>query len=148
MGIGNMFQSNQAYVQFVNVTGGFEHSWFRDKGWLFGLTMAALVGVVIIGGIKGIARVTDKIVPFMAIFYVSCALLILGMNYEAIPFAIEAIFSGAFTAEGIAGGAIGVMIVGFQRAVFSNEAGIGSAPIAHSACLLYTSDAADEYNPV
>ncbi len=133
MGIGNMFQSNQAYVQFVNVTGGFEQSWFRDKGWLFGLVMAALVGIVIIGGIKGIARVTEKIVPFMAIFYVSCALLIIGMNHEAIPFAFEAILTGAQTSQGIAGGAVGAMIVGFQRAVFSNEAGIGSAPIAHSA---------------
>jgi len=133
MGIGNMFQSNQAYVQFVNVTGGFENSWFGDKGWLFGLVMALLVASVIIGGIKSIARVTAKIVPFMAVFYVTCALVILGMNYEALPFAISAIVDGAFSPEGMSGGAIGVMVVGFQRAVFSNEAGIGSAAIAHSA---------------
>ena len=133
MGIGNMFQSNQAYVQFVNVTGGLEHSWFADKGWLFGLAIACVVAAVIVGGIKSIARVTEKIVPFMALFYCSCALIIIGMNYEALPFAFSAIITGAFSAEGVAGGALGVMILGFQRAVFSNEAGIGSASIAHSA---------------
>ncbi len=133
MGIGNMFQSNQAYVQFVNVTGGAEGSWFNDKGWLFGVAIAAIVAIVIIGGIKSIARVTAKIVPFMAIFYVVCALVIISMNYEAVPFAFDAIVGGAFDPDSIAGGALGVMIVGFQRAVFSNEAGIGSAAIAHSA---------------
>ena len=133
LGIGNMFQSNQAFMQFVNVTGGSEGSWFADKGWLFGTVLALLVGVVIIGGIKSIARVTGKVVPFMAVLYCGSALVIIGMNYEAIPFAIDAIVSGAFSPEGMSGGAIGVMIIGFQRAVFSNEAGIGSAPIAHSA---------------
>ncbi|SDL96466.1 alanine or glycine:cation symporter, AGCS family [Modicisalibacter muralis] len=133
LGIGNMFQSNQAFVQFVNVTGGPEGSWFADKGWLFGLAMAALIGLVILGGIKSIARVTEKIVPFMAVLYCSMALLVIGMNAEAIPFAISAIFHGAFTPEGVAGGALGAIIIGFQRAVFSNEAGIGSAAIAHSA---------------
>ncbi len=133
MGIGNMFQSNQAYVQFVNVTGGLEGSWFNDKGWLFGLVIASVVAMVIIGGIKTIARVTGKIVPFMAVFYIVCALVIIGMNYEALPFAMNAIITGAFDPESVKGGALGVMIVGFQRAVFSNEAGIGSAAIAHSA---------------
>ena len=133
MGIGNMFQSNQAYVQFVNVTGGADHSWLADKGWLFGSLLALLVATVIVGGIKSIARVTEKIVPFMAFFYCACALVIIAMNYEAIPFAIDAIIDGAFSPDGMSGGAVGVMIVGFQRAVFSNEAGIGSASIAHSA---------------
>ena len=133
MGIGNMFQSNQSYVQFVNVTGGQEHSWFADKGWLFGVILAVLVALVIIGGIRSIARVTEKLVPFMAIFYCGFAILIIAMNAEAIPFAIDAILQGAFTSQGMAGGAAGAMIVGFQRAVFSNEAGIGSAAIAHSA---------------
>jgi AGCS family alanine or glycine:cation symporter len=72
-------------------------------------------------------------VPFMAVFYCFSALVILGLNHEALPFAVDAIVKGAFSPEGISGGAIGVMIVGFQRAVFSNEAGIGSASIAHSA---------------
>ncbi len=133
LGIGNMFQSNQAFQQFVSVTGGAEGSWFADKGWLFGTLLGILVGAVILGGIKSIARVTSKVVPFMAVFYCTSAIIIIGMNSEAIPFAINAIISGAFSAEGMSGGAIGVMIVGFQRAVFSNEAGIGSAPIAHSA---------------
>ena len=133
MGIGNMFQSNQAYVQFVNVTGGPEASWFNDKGWLFGLIIAGLVALVIVGGIRSIVRVTEKIVPFMAVFYVVCSLTIIAMNYEALPFAFRAIVNGAFSPESLSGGALGVMIVGFQRAVFSNEAGIGSAAIAHSA---------------
>ena len=135
LGIGNMFQSNQAYMQFINVNGGSEGSWFADKAWLFGLLLGALVGVVIIGGIQSIARVTSKVVPFMALLYCISALTMLGMNYEAIPYAFNAIISGAFSPEGISGGAIGVMIIGFQRAVFSNEAGIGSAPIAHAAVL-------------
>jgi len=131
-GIGNMFQSNQAYQQFVNVTGGSE-SFFADKGWLFGLLLGAVVGLVIIGGIKSIARVTSKVVPFMALLYGVGALIMIGMNYQAIPYAFGAIWAGAFSPEGMSGGVIGVMIIGFQRAVFSNEAGIGSASIAHSA---------------
>ena len=133
LGIGNMFQANQAYVQVVNVTGGLEDSWFSDKGWIFGLIMALLVAVVIIGGIKTIAKVTEKIVPTMAVLYCGLALVVIAMNLEAIPFAVQAIVQGAFSPEGVAGGALGAMIVGFQRAVFSNEAGIGSAAIAHSA---------------
>lgn len=133
MGIGNMFQSNQAFVQFVNVTGGTQGSWFADKGWLFGLVLASMVALVIVGGIKSIARVTAKVVPFMAVFYCVCALVIIAMNYQAIPFAISMIFDNAFSSQGMSGGALGVMIIGFQRAVFSNEAGIGSAAIAHAA---------------
>lgn len=97
LGIGNISQSNQAFIQFVNVTDGTEASWFADKGWLFGLIMAALIGMVIIGGIKLIARVTEKVVPFMAILYCSMAMLIIAMNAEALPFAIKAILQGAFT---------------------------------------------------
>jgi len=135
LGIGNMFQSNQAYMQFINVTGGSEGSWFADKAWLFGLLLGGLVGTVILGGIQSIARVTSKVVPFMAVLYCISAVIMLLMNYAAIPYAVDAIISGAFSQEGISGGAIGVMIIGFQRAVFSNEAGIGSASIAHSAVL-------------
>lgn len=131
-GGGNMFQANQSFAQLVNVTGG-DASWLADKGWLFGLVVAALVGMVIIGGIKGIAKVTSKIVPFMAIIYVATGLIIILMNYSAIPAAFGAIFTGAFTAEGISGGVIGVLFQGFKRAAFSNEAGVGSAAIAHSA---------------
>ena len=133
LGIGNMFQSNQAFVQFVNVTGGFESSWFADKGWLVGLVLAALVGAVIIGGIQSIARVTARLVPFMTVLYLVGAAVMLVMNREALPFAFTRILEGAFGFDGVSGGALGVMIIGFQRAVFSNEAGIGSATIAHSA---------------
>ncbi len=80
MGIGNMFQSNQAFVQFVVVTGG-EGSWFADKGWLFGAAMAALVWAVIVGGIKSIARVTQVLVPFMAVLYLLTAFVVLALNY-------------------------------------------------------------------
>lgn len=131
-GGGNMFQANQSFAQLVNVTGG-ESSWMADKGWLFGLIIAFLVGMVIIGGIKGIARVTSKIVPFMAIVYVIAGMAIILMNYSQVPAAFGAIFAGAFTAHGISGGVIGVLFQGFKRAAFSNEAGVGSAAIAHSA---------------
>jgi alanine or glycine:cation symporter, AGCS family len=132
LGGGNAFQSNQAYAQFRDVTGG-DDSFVADTGWAFGLVMAILVGIVIIGGIKSIARVTTKLVPAMAVIYVSAALIILGANAGQVPTAFRLILEGAFTPEGIAGGFIGVLIVGFQRAAFSNEAGIGSAAIAHSA---------------
>ena len=131
-GIGNMFQSNQAYVQFVIITGG-ENSFFADKGWLFGLCIAATVGVVIIGGIKSIARVAGYIVPFMAVLYVLSCIIIIAMSWQQVPGAIELIFSSAFSSQSVTGGMVGAIIVGFQRALFSNEAGIGSASIAHSA---------------
>jgi AGCS family alanine or glycine:cation symporter len=126
-----MFQANQAFSIFENVMG--EGSFFAGKGWLFGIIMAVLVGIVILGGIKSIARVTDKIVPFMVGIYVVSALIVIGANITAVPSAFGAIFEGAFTGAGIAGGFVGVLIQGFQRAAFSNEAGIGSASIAHSA---------------
>ena len=131
-GGGNMFQANQSFKQVVAVTGG-DVSWLADKGWLFGLVIATLVGLVIIGGIRGIARVTSKIVPFMAVVYVTAGLVIIFSNFSALPAAFAAILNGAFTPEGISGGIIGVLFQGFKRAAFSNEAGIGSAAIAHSA---------------
>ena len=131
-GGGNMFQVNQAFQLFEHVTGG-EESFIYGKGWLFGLIMATFVAIVIIGGIKKIANVTDKIVPAMVVIYVMAVVGILIINYEALPAAFRSIYDGAFSAEGITGGFIGVMIQGFKRAAFSNEAGIGSASIAHSA---------------
>jgi AGCS family alanine or glycine:cation symporter len=131
-GGGNMFQANQSFKQVVAVTGG-DVSWLADKGWLFGMVIATLVGLVIIGGIQGIARVTSKIVPFMAVLYVTTGLFIIFSNFNEIPAAFAAIWNGAFSPEGIAGGVIGVLFQGFKRAAFSNEAGIGSAAIAHSA---------------
>lgn len=132
MGIGNMFQVNQAYTQFVGVTGGSE-SWFADKGWLFGFIMAGLVASVIVGGIRSIARVTQFLVPIMAVLYLGTGLIVIAFNAEALPWALREIVTQAFTGEAAAGGALGALIIGFQRAVFSNEAGIGSAAIAHSA---------------
>ncbi|OMH35319.1 sodium:alanine symporter family protein [Motiliproteus sp. MSK22-1] len=131
-GAGNMFQANQAVQQVISVTGG-DASFFAGQAWVLGLVMAVLVGIVIIGGIKSIGRVTERIVPFMAGIYVAAALVILFMNMEKIPEAFGLIFAGAFSAAGVTGGVIGCMIQGFKRASFSNEAGIGSAAIAHSA---------------
>ncbi len=132
LGGGNMFQANQSFKQFLNITGG-ENSFFADKAWLYGVVMAIILGAVIIGGIKSIARVTEKLVPIMALIYVSAALVIIIMNYSLISDALKLIIHGAFTGEGVAGGFVGVLIQGFRRAAFSNEAGLGSAPIAHSA---------------
>ena len=123
-----MFQANQSAQQIANII-----PFFADKGWIFGIIMAVIVGVVIIGGIKSIARVTEKVVPFMAAIYVGSALLIILLNYDQVGTAFNAIINGAFAPTAVAGGAIGALIQGFRRAAFSNEAGIGSASIAHSA---------------
>jgi len=132
MGIGCMFQSNQAYVQFLNTTGG-DASFVADKGWMVGLVLAILTGFVIVGGIKSIAAVTSKLVPFMALLYVVTALIVIGANFDKIPYAFSQIITKAFSPDGVTGGIIGVLILGFRRAAFSNEAGLGSASIAHSA---------------
>ncbi|WP_310990960.1 alanine/glycine:cation symporter family protein [Aequorivita marina] len=128
-GGGNMFQANQAAAQFVQL---FELQETSAAIW-FGIVMAIVVAVVIIGGIKRIAKVTEKIVPFMAGIYVLGALIILIANYNHIGDAFSLIFEGAFTGLGIAGGLVGVLIQGIRRGAFSNEAGVGSAAIAHSA---------------
>ena len=125
-GGGNMFQANQAHAQIANVMGDY-------PGWITGVVMAVVVFLVIVGGLKSIASVTEKIVPFMAALYVGTALIIIGVNYDMIGTAFGQILSGAFTDNGVVGGAIGALIQGFRRAAFSNEAGVGSAAIAHSA---------------
>lgn len=126
-GIGNMFQSNQVVAQtiitFPSLTG--------TELWL-GIIIAFLVGIVIIGGMKSIARINDKLFPIMAILYIGSCLVVLGVNYQHIGEAFSLILKGAFTPDAAKGGFIGVMIIGFRRAAFSNEAGIGSAAIAHS----------------
>ena len=132
-GGGNMFQVNQAFEMFRYVTGGAD-SFADGYGIVFGIIMSVLVGIVIIGGIKKIAKVTDKIVPFMVAIYALAVITVLFMNYDLVPEAFSQIVRGAFGWDSIAGGAIGVVLVqGFKRAAFSNEAGIGSASIAHSA---------------
>lgn len=128
-GGGNMFQANQAAAQFTKLFG----LTGDNAGMYFGIVMAALVAIVIIGGIKRIASVTEKVVPFMAGIYVLAALIILFANFTLIDDAFALIFEGAFSGLGIAGGLIGVMIQGIRRGAFSNEAGVGSAAIAHSA---------------
>lgn len=128
-GGGNMFQSNQSFeilsAQIPFLDG--------NDGPLFGVFMMILVGVVIIGGINSIAKVTGKVVPLMAGVYIVGALVVIGMNISNIGPAFAAIIDGAFSPDALKGGFIGVLVVGFQRAAFSNEAGVGSAAIAHSA---------------
>ncbi len=131
LGIGNMFQSNQSAAILIDITGG-EQSWFADKGWLIGVILAIAVGVITIGGIRSIAATTQRLVPFMAMLYILLGLAVIVMNYQVFPDACLRIWNGAFSPDGIAGGVVGVMIIGFRRAVFSNEAGLGSAAIAHA----------------
>ena len=128
-GGGNAAQSNQAASQIASMlgmTGG-------SVGFIIGLVIAIVVGFVIIGGIKRIASVTEKIVPFMALLYIGACLFIILSNYSLIDDAIGLIINEAFNPQAGLGGVVGVMVIGFRRAAFSNEAGAGSASIAHSA---------------
>ncbi|MCF8716077.1 amino acid carrier protein [Joostella atrarenae] len=127
-GGGNMFQANQSFEQLAG-----QFPALQGHGFWFGVITAVLVGTVILGGISSIAKVTEKIVPFMAGIYVVAAFIVIGVNIENIGPAFSAIYDGAFSPSALKGGVIGVLIVGFQRAAFSNEAGVGSAAIAHSA---------------
>ena len=127
-GGGNMLQSNQAF-KIVSE----QIPVLQGQGFWFGILFAILVGAVIIGGIKSIANVTAKVVPVMAIFYVVGCLVVIGYHIEFLGGAFVAIFDGAFSAQAMKGGFIGVLIIGLQRAAFSSEAGVGSAAIAHSA---------------
>ena len=127
-GGGNMFQANQAYAQLSG-----QFPMLQGNGPMFGFLLAVLVGTVIIGGIKSIAKVTEKIVPFMAGLYILAASIIIVINFGQIGAAFAMIIEGAFAPSAAFGGFIGVLIQGFRRAAFSNEAGVGSASIAHSA---------------
>ena len=131
-GGGNMVQINQATQQFISVTGG-ANSFLYGQSWIFGVVMAIVVGLIILGGIKSIAKVTDKIVPFMVGVYLLAAISVILYNFTSLPSAFMEIFKGAFASSAVFGGFVGVLIQGFKRAAFSNEAGIGSASIAHSA---------------
>ncbi|MGA1015378.1 MAG: alanine/glycine:cation symporter family protein, partial [Limisphaerales bacterium] len=106
---------------------------FAQQGWVFGLIMAAIVALILIGGIKSIGKVTEKLVPLMVGIYILGALAVIFGNLGEVPEACLKIIRGAFDSEAMYGGVIGVLIQGFKRASFSNEAGIGSASIAHSA---------------
>jgi AGCS family alanine or glycine:cation symporter len=128
IGGGNMFQSNQA-VKIMTQT--FEP--LRDYGWMLSLGFALLVFVVLLGSIKRIAKVAEAIVPMKGILYLICAIIVVGANIEKLPETISLIFSEAFTGSAATGGFIGMIAVAFKRASFANEAGLGSAPIAHAA---------------
>ncbi|MBK8817596.1 MAG: alanine:cation symporter family protein [Saprospiraceae bacterium] len=128
-GGGNAAQSNQAAEQLISLfgmTGG-------SSGFIIGIFIAVLVGITIIGGIKRIASVTEKLVPFMAIIYIGACLVVILSHFSYMDDAIALIIEGAFNPQAGIGGMIGVMVIGFRRAAFSNEAGAGSASIAHSA---------------
>lgn len=132
LGGGNMFQINQVCSQFIEISGG-DASILAGYRWVFGGVIAVLVGVVIIGGITRIASVTSRLVPLMCIIYILGAITVLVTHMDKIPEALGLIISKAFQPDAYVGGLIGALLVGIQRGAFSNEAGIGSAPIAHAA---------------
>lgn len=125
---GNAFQVNQSLTILQE-----RIPFFVDNGWIYGVTMAVLTGIVILGGIKRIASTAEKIVPFMCGLYVLACLAIVVLELDRLPWAFGIIVQDAFTGEAIYGGALGALFMGFRRAAFSNEAGVGSAAIAHSA---------------
>ncbi len=125
---GNAFQVNQS-LQVVQD----KLSFLQDNSWIYGAVMAFFVGIVIIGGIRRIAQTAEKIVPAMCGIYVLACLFVIIVHYDHIPGVIGDIVGGAFSSKAVYGGTIGALITGFQRAAFSNEAGVGSAAIAHSA---------------
>lgn len=131
IGGGNMYQSNQAFEQIITVTGG-DESGFKDYGWLFGLGMSVLVGLVIVGGLKSIARVASKLVPVMGGLYLLAGLAVIGLNITSLPSAFLTIFNSAFSLDAGIGAFVGGLLIGVQRAAFSNEAGLGSASIVQS----------------
>ena len=127
-GGGNMFQANQSYVAIASMI-----PFLADHRWVYGLAIAILVGLVIIGGIRRIAAVTGAIAPIMAAIYMLAAAWILWVHADQIPHACQIIFDQAINPQAIEGGFFGVMAQGIRRGVFSNEAGVGSAAIAHAA---------------
>lgn len=131
LGGGNMFQANQTYGMYLRLAG--EDSFFADKGWLFGVILALMTAAVILGGIKSIAKASEAIFPAMAGLYIIACLYIIVINFSALPAAIESIFNGVFSSNAVGGGILGALIAGVKRAVFSNEAGCGSAPITYAA---------------
>ena len=132
IGGGNMYQVNQVYQQALHATGG-ETSFLFEKGWMFGVAMAVLAGLVTLGGLNSIAKVAARLTPIMAFIYIVAGLIVIGVNYQNIPHGIAEIFKSAWSLEAGWGGLIGAIIAGFRRAAFSNEAGIGTAAIIQSA---------------
>ncbi len=128
MGAGNMFQANQGYAAVANV-----FPFFENYSWLFGIILVTIVGLVILGGIERIGSVAGVLVPVMAVIYALACFWVILVKFTSVPAALGTIITTAFNPQAVGGGAVGAIVVGFQRAVFSNEAGIGSAAIAHSA---------------
>ena len=128
----NLFQINAMTAQITEVTGG-EASFFYHKGWLLGLIVAIITYVTIIGGIKAIGKFTSKVTPVMCSLYVASALIICLANIGHFPHTIKLILTEAFHPRAISGGMFACMLWGFRRAMFANEAGLGTAPIAFSA---------------
>ncbi len=129
---GCMLQTNQATKQFIVITGG-DSSFFASHSWIFGLAVAIVIGLVVVGGIKSIARVTSAVVPFMCIIYIVSCLIITAVHFTHIPEAICTIFREAFFPNAVAGGIIGCIVMGLRRSIQSCEAGVGSSPIAYAA---------------
>lgn len=130
LGGGNLFQANQTYKIVAQMTGTEGQTWFALA---VGLVLATLVAIVVIGGIKRIGEVTQYLVPIMCVGYVGICLAIVFMNMSEVPALLSSIITQAFNPEAAYGGLIGVLVIGMQRAAFSNEAGLGSAAIAHAA---------------
>jgi alanine or glycine:cation symporter, AGCS family len=128
LGGGNMLQSNQLTATLIS-----SFPSLTDWAMVISAISAAAVGVVLIGGVKRIGHVAEAVVPFMAIVYFLCGFIIIGANYQLIPHAVTHMFEMAFTPGAAYGGILGVMIQGFRRAAFSNEAGVGSTPIVFAA---------------
>lgn len=127
------FQANQAAAQVVTVTTGGLHDFLDGNRWLLGVVMAGLGALVIFGGIKKIAKAASIMIPFMSATYILGCLTVIALNVTQLGDAVATIVGGAFNPQGVAGGVLGALIIGFQRAAFSNSAGVGDAPIAHSA---------------
>ncbi len=120
-----IFQVNQAYIQFRAVTG-------FEQAFVFGVVIAAWIGFVLFGGVKRIVQWTAKLSPLMCLIYIAACLVVLGANFTNIPAALSEIVTTAFSPDAVAGGVVGALIAGFRRAAFANEAGLGSAPMAHA----------------
>lgn len=129
---GNLIQVNQATKMFISIAGG-QDCFFAAHAWVFGAIVAVVVGMITIGGIKSIAKVTEKIVPFMCMLYVAGGLIVIAVNFSHIPHAVAIILKQAFFPEAVAGGIFGTIIIGLRRSVQTSEAGTGSAPIVYAA---------------
>lgn len=129
---GNLIQINQTTQLLISITNE-NNSFLAHNAWIIGVIIAIIVGMITIGGIKSIAKVTEKIVPFMCLLYVAGGIAVVAVNFTNIPHAITTIIKQAFFPESVIGGVFGTIIIGLRRSVQTNEAGTGSAPIVYAA---------------